>query len=83
MVKAALPGGKGTYTFLTTGYYSPEGHGKLFCMQKLLKERDISYDTRTKQLTEGQGKIVGYTDTTTSVPYLISPKEDQESLGQD
>ncbi|OQE23967.1 hypothetical protein PENFLA_c010G09871 [Penicillium flavigenum] len=76
IVKAALPrpGGK-TYTFITTGYYSPRGYRKLFGIQKLLEEQDISYNTRTKHLTNGEGHILGYTDITDSVPYLISPKE--------
>lgn len=75
IVYAALPNGK-THSFMTTGYYSPGGHGKLFGMQKLLEEQDISYDTRTKHLTNGKGEIVGYADTTSGVPYLVSPKEE-------
>lgn len=39
IVRAALPGLDGkTYSFMTTGYYTPGGHGKLFGMQKLLEE---------------------------------------------
>ncbi|OQD96628.1 hypothetical protein PENSOL_c015G01402 [Penicillium solitum] len=77
MVRAALPDG-GEYTFITTGYYTPRGHGKLFGMQKLLDEQDISYDTRTKYLTNGQGDVLGYADTLTGVPYLVSPKDDND-----
>ncbi|KAI2732949.1 hypothetical protein DTO013E5_10235 [Penicillium roqueforti] len=75
LVKAGLEDGT-TYTFLTKGYYSPRGHGKLFGMQKLLEEQDISYDTRTKRLTDGTGKTVGVANTSLGVPYLIGPKED-------
>ncbi|KAJ5462345.1 hypothetical protein N7530_010550 [Penicillium desertorum] len=59
------------------------GHGeiiswrtcKLFGMQKLLEEQDISYNTRTKHLTNRNGDILGYADTSTGVPYLVSPRE--------
>lgn len=79
IVRAALPGLDGkTYSFMTTGYYTPGGHGKLFGMQKLLEEQDISYDTRTKNLTNGRGDILGYADTSTGVPYLVSPKDDDD-----
>ncbi|KAJ5458824.1 hypothetical protein N7530_010768 [Penicillium desertorum] len=74
IVRAALPNGK-THTWMITSYYSPRGHSKLFGMQKLLEEQDISYNTRTKYLTNGNGDILGYADTSTGVPYLISPKE--------
>ncbi|OQD81092.1 hypothetical protein PENSOL_c230G05118, partial [Penicillium solitum] len=77
IVRAALLGLDGKiYSFMTTGYYTPRGHGKLFGMQKLLKEQDISYDTRTKNLTNRRGDILGYTDTLTGVPYLVSPRDD-------
>ncbi|KAG0156277.1 hypothetical protein PDIDSM_3454 [Penicillium digitatum] len=77
IVRTALPGRNGkTHSFMTTGYYTQGGHGKLLGMQKLLEEQHISYDTRTKYLTNGEGDIVGYADTTTGVPYLVSPKDD-------
>ncbi|KAG0154691.1 hypothetical protein PDIDSM_259 [Penicillium digitatum] len=48
IVRTALPGRNGkTHSFMTTGYYTQGGHGKLLGMQKLLEEQDISYDTRT------------------------------------
>ncbi|KAJ5138857.1 uncharacterized protein N7515_003705 [Penicillium bovifimosum] len=74
IVYAALPNGK-THSFMTTGYYSPGGHGKLFGMQMLLDEQGISCDTRTKHLSNGKGEVAGYADTTSGVPYLVSPKE--------
>ena len=77
LVKAGLEDGT-THTFLTTGFYSPEGHGKLFGMQKLLEEQDISYDTRTKRLTNGEGKVVGLAETSSGVPYLVGPSEEEE-----
>ncbi|EKV14536.1 hypothetical protein PDIG_32500 [Penicillium digitatum PHI26] len=79
IVRTALPGRNGkTHSFMTTGYYTQGGHGKLLGMQKLLEEQDISYDTRTKYLTNGEGDIVGYGDTSTGVPYLVSPKDDDD-----
>ncbi|KAG0158378.1 hypothetical protein PDIDSM_5892 [Penicillium digitatum] len=63
------------------------GHGQIIVrtalpgrngMQKLLEEQDISYDTRTKYLTNGEGDIVGYADTSAGVPYLVSPKDDDD-----
>ncbi|OQD85539.1 hypothetical protein PENSOL_c101G03920 [Penicillium solitum] len=55
------------------------GHGKLFGIQKFLEEQDISYDTRTKDLANGRGYILGYADTSTGVPYFVSPKDDDNS----
>ncbi|OQD83419.1 hypothetical protein PENSOL_c154G02035 [Penicillium solitum] len=79
IIRAALPGlDRKTYSFITTSYYTPRGHGKLFGMQKLLEEQDISYDTRTKNLTNRRGDILGYIDTSTGIPYLISPKDDND-----
>ena len=74
IVYVALPNSK-TYSFITTRYYSPGGYRKLFGIQKLLEEQDISYDTRTRYLTDGKGDIVGYVDTSSSVLYLICPKD--------
>lgn len=47
-------------------------------MQKLLEEQDISYDTRTKHLTNGEGDILGFADTSSGVPYLVSPKDEED-----
>ena len=37
IIYVALPNGK-THSFMTTRYYSPGGHRKLFSIQKLLEE---------------------------------------------
>lgn len=74
LIKAKMANGE-VEAFLINGYYSPGANGKLIGMIQLLQDLDIEYNMRTQTLINSKGDVVGYTDTSDGVPYLITPSK--------
>lgn len=72
LIKAKIVNGD-LETFLINGYYSPDANSKLIGMNQLLQDLDIEYNMRSQTLTDSDGNIVGYADTSHGMPYLITP----------